>query len=155
MGFPQNGSVTMTTQEIPSVAKGWLSTLCCWEAAVYTLYWTWKKMDVKLMMMMMMVYFCYKICSITATSFSWCYETIKSNHCCCHLPSGVGCFHCDTITITPFSWNSRLICWIQSGHYVEIRHSSSSDHKRWLKSSECSRKKICWTKRSSERLLKI
>ena len=36
-----------------NVAKGWLSTLCCWEAAVHTLDWSWKKVDVKLMMMMM------------------------------------------------------------------------------------------------------
>ena len=38
-----------------NVAKGWLSTLCCWEAAVHTLDLSWKKMDVKLMMMMMMM----------------------------------------------------------------------------------------------------
>ena len=42
---------TMTKREILSVAKGWLSTLCCWEAAVHTLDYSWKKMDVKLMMM--------------------------------------------------------------------------------------------------------
>ena len=35
--------------------KGWLSTLCCWEAAVHALDLSWKKMDVKLMMMMMMM----------------------------------------------------------------------------------------------------
>ena len=35
-----------------SVAKEWLSTLCCWEAAVYTHDLSWKKMDIKLMMMM-------------------------------------------------------------------------------------------------------
>ena len=38
-----------------NVAKGWLSTLCCWEAAVHTLDLSWKKMDVKLMMMMMVM----------------------------------------------------------------------------------------------------
>ena len=38
-----------------NVAKGWLSTLCCWEAAVHTLDLSWKKMDVKLMMMMMTI----------------------------------------------------------------------------------------------------
>ena len=36
-----------------NVARGWLSTYCCWEAAVHTLDWSWKKVDVKLMMMMM------------------------------------------------------------------------------------------------------
>ena len=36
-----------------NVAKGWLSIYCCWEAAVHTLDLSWKKMDVKLMMMMM------------------------------------------------------------------------------------------------------
>ena len=36
-GFFRNGSVTVTNWAIPSVAKGWLSTLCCWEAAVHTL----------------------------------------------------------------------------------------------------------------------
>ena len=34
-----------------SVAKGWLSTLSCWEAAVHTHDQSWKKMDVKMMMM--------------------------------------------------------------------------------------------------------
>ena len=38
-----------------NVAKGCLSTECCWEAAVHTLDLSWKKMDVKLMMMMMMM----------------------------------------------------------------------------------------------------
>ena len=43
--FSQNGSITMTKREIPSVAEGWLlSTLCCWEAAVYTLEKSWKKL---------------------------------------------------------------------------------------------------------------
>ena len=37
-----------------NVAKGWLSTWCCWEAAIHTLDWSWKKVDIKLMMMMMM-----------------------------------------------------------------------------------------------------
>ena len=30
-----------------NVAKGWLSTKCCWEAAVHTLDLSWKKIDVK------------------------------------------------------------------------------------------------------------
>ena len=37
IGFSRNGSVAMTNWEISSVAKGWLSTLCCWKAAVHTL----------------------------------------------------------------------------------------------------------------------
>ena len=32
-----NGSIAMTRQEISIVAKGWLATLCSWEAAVHTL----------------------------------------------------------------------------------------------------------------------
>ena len=36
-GFSRNGSVAITKQEIPSVAKGWLFILCCWEAAIHTL----------------------------------------------------------------------------------------------------------------------
>ena len=35
--FFRNESVTMTKREIPSVATGLWSTLCCWEAAVYAL----------------------------------------------------------------------------------------------------------------------
>ena len=35
-----------------SVAGGWLSTLWCWEAAVHTHDWSWKKIDVKMMKMM-------------------------------------------------------------------------------------------------------
>ena len=34
-----------------NVAKGGMSALCCWEAAVHTHDLLWKKMDVKLMMM--------------------------------------------------------------------------------------------------------
>ena len=30
-------SLFMTKREIQSVANGWLSTLCCWEAAINTL----------------------------------------------------------------------------------------------------------------------
>ena len=33
--------------------KGLFFTLCCWEAAVYAIDKSWKKMDVKIMMMMM------------------------------------------------------------------------------------------------------
>ena len=46
----------MTKREIPSVTKGWLSTLCCWVAAVHTPYPSLilEKMDVKLMMMIRM-----------------------------------------------------------------------------------------------------
>ena len=29
-----------------SAAEGWLSTLCCWEAAVHTLDLSWKKMSI-------------------------------------------------------------------------------------------------------------
>ena len=43
--------------EVTKLLKvGWLSTLCCWEAAVHTLEcldYSLKNMDVKLMMMMM------------------------------------------------------------------------------------------------------
>ena len=46
---------SLTKREILSVAKGWLSTVCCWEADAHTLDLSWKKMDVKLMMMMMMM----------------------------------------------------------------------------------------------------
>ena len=38
-----------------SVAKSWLSILCCWEAAVHTLDQSWKKMDIELMTIMMMM----------------------------------------------------------------------------------------------------
>ena len=37
MGFSQSESIAMTKREILSVAKGWLSTLYCLEAAIYTL----------------------------------------------------------------------------------------------------------------------
>ena len=41
-------------------AKGWLSTLCCWEAAVHTLGFhileKMDKMDVKMMMMIVIFY---------------------------------------------------------------------------------------------------
>ena len=38
---------------ILAATKGWLSTLCCWEAAVHTHDQSWKKMDVKMMMMIL------------------------------------------------------------------------------------------------------
>ena len=47
-------SLYMTTREIPSVAKGWLYTLCCWEAVVHTLDWSFKKVGVLKLMIMMM-----------------------------------------------------------------------------------------------------
>ena len=36
--FLENGSVTMTYRAIRNgiVTEGWISTLCCWEAAVHT-----------------------------------------------------------------------------------------------------------------------
>ena len=35
--------------------KGWLSTLCCWEAAVHIVDYSRNKMDVKLMLMIIML----------------------------------------------------------------------------------------------------
>ena len=31
-------------------AKGWLSTICCWEAVIHTLDYSWTKMNAKMMM---------------------------------------------------------------------------------------------------------
>ena len=45
--MPVSKSVTMTKREILSVAKGWSSTLCCWEAAVHTLDWSWMKRHIR------------------------------------------------------------------------------------------------------------
>ena len=36
-------------------AQGWLSTLCCWEAAIHTLAKSWKKINIKMMMMMIII----------------------------------------------------------------------------------------------------
>ena len=56
-GFSQKESVTMTKREIQIVAIGYLSTVCCCEVAIHTLDKSWKKMDLKLMMMMLYHWF--------------------------------------------------------------------------------------------------
>ena len=63
------GRIATTKREISSVAEGWLSTLCCWEAAVHTLDYSWKKMDVMLMMMMNMMMIVYTVPDSDASGF--------------------------------------------------------------------------------------
>ena len=64
--------------------KSWVSLkvdclpLCCWEAAVHTLDWSWKKMDVKLMMMLVMRMKIIIIINLTFQHAPWCYQHRKS-----------------------------------------------------------------------------
>ena len=58
----------MTKQEIPNVAKSWMSTSCCWEAAVRILDQSWRKMDVKLMMMTIMMMMTMTMTTTTTTT---------------------------------------------------------------------------------------
>ena len=54
-GFSWNGGASVTNKLVTiNLVGSWLSTLCCWEAAAHTNDYSWKKIDVKMIMMMMM-----------------------------------------------------------------------------------------------------
>ena len=98
-----------------NVAKGWLSTWCCWEAAVHILDWSWKKVDVKLMMMMMMIEQCTN------------YFEISTKIWCCHLAT-----LCN---------KGLIICYIVAQHVSHTkRHGAPSwrtNIKRIMRSLKC------------------
>ena len=53
--FLEKTEVFLGRSQNESVTKNLLSTLCCWEAAVHTLDKSWKKMDVKKIMMILLI----------------------------------------------------------------------------------------------------
>ena len=103
------------------VAKGWLSTKCCWEAAVHTLDLSWRRLDVKLMMMMMMMMMRRSVsfsdgqlifsCSIKNSDFSLNYARINNYFLIIYALNFVNCYSASVLLFFRLKELSVICCF--------------------------------------------